>query len=96
MAVEQRGSHPPEVLRALCERLRREWRPVPTGAADASGPTYELERDDVAAAVGGGILEIDKWATTQLRGELLTDADDHAPGTVYYSKHGTRRAFVRK
>ncbi|MEO7827184.1 MAG: hypothetical protein ABIR60_08595 [Allosphingosinicella sp.] len=54
------SSHPPEVLRELCARLRRN-----AAAADRfevptwSGVVYELEREEVAAAVNAHVLELD-------------------------------------
>lgn len=60
------NSHPPEVLRDLCARLRRE----PPAAADLaiatwSGTVHEITREELSAAYYGGVLEIDRRATNE-------------------------------
>lgn len=65
------ASHPPEVLRALGERLRREryaeirpW--LEATQVEIGAAVHELTRDKVAAAHASGVLEIDRAATAVL------------------------------
>jgi hypothetical protein len=66
------NSHAPEVLRDLATRLRREvgraeymWR---AQRGELGAELHMLERSDVEAAAGAGVLQIDRALTLELAG----------------------------
>jgi hypothetical protein len=55
-------SHAPEVLRDLCDRLRRESRPRQSPGV-AGDVVHEMPREDLVLAYNGRILELDRVCT---------------------------------
>ena len=85
------SSHPPEVLRDLAERLRRQSRPpAPSTSASCSGVLHEITREELAAAVAAGVLELDHAATHRLGLSLVPTlrASTAKNGRVMYTPIG--------
>lgn len=61
-------THPPEILRDLALRLRREYerRSEPRGPGTLSGAVYVFDREELGRALFGRIFDIDHTATVQL------------------------------
>jgi hypothetical protein len=86
----------PEVLRDLCERLRRSSYVSFAGerqTATFSGVTYDLEREDILRAVDAGIFQHDGWMTAQLNGRLDSTPEESA---TYQSARGPKKTFTKR